>query len=85
MPKLLILFFAYLQFQKAMSCLDKKDRQEVLDNDWLKKEVKHSLITSLGVTSRLPFNLLLYLTVGLFVVFCMKCIELISTWGNTRY
>ncbi|PVD28627.1 hypothetical protein C0Q70_11221 [Pomacea canaliculata] len=25
---------------KAMSCLDKKDRQEVLDNDWLKKEVQ---------------------------------------------
>ena len=25
--------------QKAMAQLDKKDRQEVLDNDWLKREV----------------------------------------------
>ena len=28
--------------QKAMAQLDKNDRQEVLDNDWLKKEVSSS-------------------------------------------
>lgn len=28
--------------QKAMAQLDKNDRQEVLDNDWLKKEVNSS-------------------------------------------
>lgn len=26
-------------FQKAMAQMDKYDRQEVLDNDWLKREV----------------------------------------------
>jgi len=33
-----------LALQQAMATLDKKDRQEVLDNDWMIEEVENKLV-----------------------------------------